>query len=68
MDDAALRDDQSKLNDMHSQLAELRTYMAPGHAKIVRLEAQIAFATAPFFTSTVCSAAGWNPSFSTRIL
>jgi capsular exopolysaccharide synthesis family protein len=42
LDDMAAREQQVKLDDMKAQLAELRTYMAPGHAKLIRLEAQIA--------------------------
>jgi capsular exopolysaccharide synthesis family protein len=41
VDDPTAHDDQTKLAEMRSQLAELRTYMAPGHSKVIRLEAQI---------------------------
>jgi capsular exopolysaccharide synthesis family protein len=41
LDDPAGHEQQGKLDELKSQLDELRTYMAPGHAKVVRQEAQI---------------------------
>ncbi len=42
LEDPALRDHQTKLAELRSLLADAKTYMAPGHAKVIRLEAQIA--------------------------
>ncbi len=41
LEDPAVKE-QAKLEQLQSQLADLKTYMAPGHAKIIRIEAQIA--------------------------
>jgi polysaccharide biosynthesis transport protein len=42
MDDVNSRDDETKLAGLRSELADVATYMAPTHPKIVRLKAQIA--------------------------
>ena len=42
LENPAVLEEQAKLEQLRSQLAELKTYMAPGHARIIRLEAQVA--------------------------
>jgi polysaccharide biosynthesis transport protein len=42
LDDVPSRDNESKLADLRTQLADAATYMAPTHPKVVRLNAQIA--------------------------
>src|SRR5258705_142351 len=35
LENPAVREEQTKLEQLRSQLAELKTYMAPGHARII---------------------------------